>query len=54
MIQLLKWLIFGKQCQHGWKLDKAMTPYLNAHRYIYICQKCGKIKVVKCEIKEYV
>ena len=34
-----------------WKLEQSMTPYINAHKYVYICQKCGKIKVVKCEIK---
>lgn len=51
MIQLLKYLFFGKQCKHEWKLDQSMKPYSNSHRYIYICQKCGKIKVVKMEIK---
>lgn len=53
MLKLLKWLIFGKPCPHQWKLDQSMTPYRNSHKYVYICQKCGKIKVVKCEIKVY-
>jgi len=53
MIQLFKYLIFGKQCQHKWKCDKSMTPYRNAERHIYICEKCGKIKTVKLHISVY-
>lgn len=53
MIQLIKWLIFGNQCKHDWKLDQEMKPYSNAHRYLYICRKCGKIKVVKVQISVF-
>ena len=51
MIQLIKYLLFGKQCNHQWKCDKSIVPYRNKEKHIYICQKCGKIKVVKLEIK---
>ena len=53
MLKLLKYLIFGKQCQHKWKLDRSLSPYINSEKHIYICSECGKIKVVKLEIKVY-
>jgi hypothetical protein len=51
MLQLLRYLIFGKECKHEWKCDKSLTPYINSEKHIYICQKCGKIKVVSLRIK---
>jgi len=51
MIQLFKFLLFGKICSHKWKHDQAIRPFNNSEKHIYICEKCGEIKVVKLEIK---
>jgi len=53
MLQLIKFLIFGKQCQHDWYCDKSMIPYKYAEKHIYICKKCGKIKVVDIYISSW-
>lgn len=53
MLQLLRFLIFGKRCNHDWVLDHEMKPFSNAHKYIYICKKCGKIKKVRLNISSY-
>lgn len=53
MLQLLRYLIFGKQCQHQWKHDREMKPFSNKEKHIYICQKCGKIKTVKMYVTYY-
>jgi hypothetical protein len=53
MLQLLRYLIFGKQCQHQWKLEKEMKPFTNVGMYLYSCQKCGKMKKVKFDLARY-
>ena len=49
MLQLLKFLILGKQCQHDWKLMQSMEPFNNHCQYLYCCTKCGKI--IKRELR---
>ena len=53
MIQLIKYLIFGKQCAHKWELLQKMEPWNNDCRYLYTCQNCGKMKKVKLKIRNY-
>jgi len=53
MLQILRYLIFGKQCQHKWKLEKEMKPFDNVGMYLYSCQKCGKMKKVKFDLAGY-
>lgn len=50
MLQLFRFLIFGKQCFHQWELEVAMEPWNNDKRYLYICKKCGKFKKVRLRI----
>ena len=44
MIWLIKFLIFGPQCKHKWKLVQSMDYYVNDHMYLYHCTECGKVK----------
>lgn len=53
MIQLLKFLIFGRQCKHEWKLEHKMEPWDNNKLFLYSCQKCGKMKKVQMKIPIY-
>jgi len=53
MLQLLRFLLFGKRCDHEWKCDKSMQPFRNVERHLYICKKCGKMKNVKLKIPYY-
>lgn len=50
MLQLLRFLIFGKECKHDWKLEQAMKPWSNDQKFLYSCKKCGKMKIVKMHI----
>lgn len=47
MWKAIKEILLKKACFHEWKLVKENHFYLNHHHYIYICQKCGKIKVIE-------
>ena len=53
MIQLIRFLIFGKQCKHKWELLESMTPYTNDQRFLYACKECGKMKKIKLVITDY-
>ena len=53
MLQLLKYLIFGKQCNHDWELKQSMEPFTNKAYYLYVCKKCGKFKKIKLHIISY-
>lgn len=53
MLQLLRWLIFGKQCKHKWEHESSITPYVNDKKYLYICKECGKMKKVRLKINVY-
>jgi hypothetical protein len=43
MWEIIKNILKKKACFHEWKLVKEVEIGLSMH-YIYICQKCGKIK----------
>lgn len=49
MWEIIKNILTKKACFHEWKLVKEDRIGIHYH-YIYICQKCGKIKVI--EIKQ--
>jgi hypothetical protein len=53
MLQLLRFLIFGKPCKHEWKLEQEMKPWNNDQRFLYSCKKCGKMKKVKMKIPNW-
>ena len=42
----IKNILAKKACFHEWKLVKE-NQIGNYYHYIYICQKCGKIKVIE-------
>lgn len=46
MWQAIKDIIKKKSCWHVWKLVKEDRFGRHFH-YIYICQKCGEIKVIE-------
>jgi hypothetical protein len=46
MWEIIKNILTKKACFHEWKLEKEDRCGFNYH-YIYICQKCGKIKVIE-------
>lgn len=46
MLKLIKWLIFGKQCLHDYRIDYRFKPFNNYEKHIYICNKCGKITTI--------
>lgn len=52
MLELLRFLIFGKRCLHEWKLEQSMEAYTNCYKYLYICQKCGKMKKTTLYIRD--
>jgi hypothetical protein len=42
----IKEILLKKACFHEWKLVK--EDHIGRHyHYIYICQKCGEIKVIE-------
>lgn len=45
MWEAIKRILLKKACFHEWQLVKENR--FISHYYIYICQKCGKIKVIK-------
>ena len=53
MLQLLRFLIFGKRCNHEWKLEKSLEPFNNHELHLYICQECGRMKKVRLRIKTW-
>lgn len=42
MLQLLRFLIFGKECNHDWKLEQSMEPWSNDQRFLYSCKNVVK------------
>lgn len=46
MWKAIKEILLKKACFHDWKLVKEDHFGLYYH-YIYICQKCGEIKVIE-------
>jgi hypothetical protein len=46
MWEIIKDILKKKACFHDWKLVKETEFGFNKH-CIYICQKCGEIKVIK-------
>ena len=51
MWQLIKFLIFGKECKHKMVFDSEVVRPLSGIRVkIYICTECGKIKKVSMGI----
>ena len=46
MWKAIKEILLKKACFHEWKLVKE-DHFVSNYHYIYICQKCGKIKVIK-------
>lgn len=46
MWEIIKNILTKKACFHEWKLVKEDRIGIHYH-YIYICQKCGKIKVIE-------
>ena len=53
MIWLIKFLIFGPQCKHAWKELDSIKPFSNEQKFIYCCEKCGKIKKTSLIIRAY-
>jgi len=53
MLQLIRFLIFGKQCAHDWQLLESMEPFSNHCLYLYKCSKCGKMKKQRMKIAYY-
>lgn len=49
MWKVIKEILLKKACFHEWKLVKE-DRFVDHYHYIYICQKCGEIKVI--EIKQ--
>lgn len=47
MWKALKDILLKKACFHEWKLVKEEHYYGMHYHYIYICQKCGEIKVIE-------
>ena len=45
MWEAIKKILLKKACFHEWKLVKE-TQYGLRYHYIYICQKCGEIKII--------
>jgi Fe2+ or Zn2+ uptake regulation protein len=45
MWEAIKDILKKKACFHDWKLVKEEGWHFHKH-YIYICQKCGKIKEI--------
>ena len=45
MWEIIKDILKKKACFHDWKLVKEIGFGFHKH-YIYICQKCGKIKEI--------
>lgn len=48
MWEIIKNILIKKACFHEWKLEKE-DHYCSHYQYIYICQKCGKIKVIEIQ-----
>lgn len=46
MWKVIKEILLKKACFHEWKLVKEDRIGSHYH-YIYICQKCGEIKVIE-------
>ena len=46
MWKAIKEILLKKACFHEWKLVKENFDGIRYH-YIYICQKCGEIKVIE-------
>jgi hypothetical protein len=46
MWEIIKNILKKKACFHEWKLVKENCGIAHFH-YIYICQKCGKIKIIE-------
>ena len=53
MLQLIRFLIFGKKCKHEWKIEQDMKPFRNIQIVLYSCKKCGKMKKVKMDLTDY-
>ena len=48
MWEIIKNILKKKACFHEWKLVKEHRFASHFH-YIYICQKCGKIKIINID-----
>ena len=46
MLKLIKWLIFGKQCLHDYRIEYHYDCGYYCKR-TYVCNKCGKFKTIK-------
>ena len=46
MWKIIKNILIKKSCFHEWKLVKE-DRFCEHFHYIYICQKCGEIKVIE-------
>lgn len=46
MWKIIKDILAKKACFHDWKLVKEVEITLLHYQFIYICQKCGKIKQI--------
>lgn len=46
MWKAIKEILLKKACFHEWKLVKEVQIGFR-YNYIYICQKCGEIKVIE-------
>lgn len=46
MWETIKKILLKKACFHEWKLVKE-DHFASHYHYVYICHKCGKIKVIK-------
>lgn len=46
MWEIIKNILIKKACFHEWKLVKE-DRIIGVRYYIYICQKCGEIKVIE-------
>ena len=46
MWKAIKEILLKKTCFHEWKLVKE-NHIVSHYHYIYICQKCGEVKVIE-------
>lgn len=51
MLQFLRFLFFGKRCDHKWKVEQSMKPFSNKQQFLYSCAECGRMKKVSLNLK---
>ena len=47
MWKAIKEILLKKACFHEWKLVKETQFGISNYHFIYICQKCGEVKVIE-------